>query len=283
VENHKKIKLAAFDLDGTLLNSEKKISEENKNAIEAAIKKGVHVVPATGRTNKGIPKELLAIEGIRYAICANGASIVDLKEGKVLHKQYLSLQLIEEIMSQIGKYDLIIDILSDGKIISEERNQKRIYSFLIPENMHSYVLSTRTWVKDVMEYANNNGDKLEKINLFFQTIEQRSEVKEVLSQNEQIVITSSLDTNLEINQVNANKGTGLSWLSKYLGLSIEEVMACGDSENDLEMMNTAGLSVAMGNGNRDVKDAADVITLTNDENGVASAINRYILDDSLSE
>lgn len=275
VKDNLDIKLIALDMDGTLLNSRKEISSKNFQMLNRAIEKNINIVPATGRPLCGLPKELINIKGIKYAICSNGASIINIKTNEVIYYCILSMEKVISVIKRLSVIDPILDIFADGKIITEKRNFKRMDGFLIPDNMKKYIYDTRTETDDIIEYVNKEAKYIEKINLFFKDINQRKLVGEELSNIEGITITSSLNNNMEVNNEKANKGEALLWLSKYLKLSKEQVMACGDSENDLPMLKAAGLGVAMANASEEIKNVADYISSSNDEDGIAAAIKYW--------
>ena len=117
---------------------------------------------------------------------------------------------------------------------------------------------------------------MEKINIFFADIADRAPLRCRLEQESGIAITAAMVNNLELNDENATKGNGLMWLADYLGVDREATMAVGDGENDVSMIRMAGVGVAMDNALDLVKQYADEITLTNDEDGVAAVIERLI-------
>ena len=146
----------------------------------------------------------------------------------------------------------------------DEPKTRMIHSTRVPTE------KMRSWVTDPV-------NTVEKFNLFFkkEREDDRTKAREALNQFSDLSITSSLGNNLEINHKDATKGNGLASLAAYLGLKKEEVMACGDGENDISMLDEAGIGVAMGNASDLVKRAADVVTLTNDQDGVAYAIEKW--------
>ncbi|WP_029452883.1 Cof-type HAD-IIB family hydrolase [Clostridium algidicarnis] len=276
-QNGKNIRLVAIDMDGTLLSNDKTLSVKNKQVLNQGIKQGVLIVPATGRPMEGIPKELLENENILYAICSNGASIIDLIKKEIIFHCYLKREIAIMVIEALRHLDPILDIFAEGKIFTENRNMERLDNFLIPLNMIQYIYDTRTCVDDILDFVKTNGFHIEKINLFFQNLDMRKQVEEKLKSILEISVTSSLNNNMEINHINANKGFALKWLAQYLGIQMEQVMALGDSNNDMDMLNVAGLSIAMGNGTDSIKHIADDITLSNEESGVAIAMGKYVL------
>ncbi|MBS4535081.1 HAD family phosphatase [Clostridium sp. D2Q-14] len=279
-QNGRKVNLIALDMDGTLLSDDKTLSAKNKRVLNQAINKGIIIVPATGRPMAGMPKEILKNEDIKYAICSNGAAVVNLREDKVLYSCYLKQEIVIQIIEALRPLDPILDIFAEGRIFTEHRNIKRLNEFLIPDNMIPYIYDTRTCVDDILDLVKVDKLHIEKVNLFFQNLNMRSHVEMKLKSISEVSITSSLNNNLEVNHKNANKGFALRRLAGHLGLYMEEVMACGDSNNDIEMLNAAGLAIAMENGTDAIKCAADAVTLLNEESGVAVAIEKYALLDT---
>ena len=253
----KMIKLVALDLDGTLLNSRKKISKRNRKALETCIQKGIHIVPCTGRTWEGIPDELRSLPGIRYAITLNGGVVFDTKEQKVIAEHKLDNGLACEILRFVSQYPLMYDLYIDGWGISEKRFCLNLDRYHIPKGIQELILKTRKTVPDIIQHTEEYGKPIEKINLYFSDMELRRQLWELLKQRSDILVSSSVENNLEINAVGASKGEGLKTLAEYLGFSAEETMGCGDGDNDMSMIQTAGIGVAMQNGDEKLKALAD--------------------------
>ena len=139
--------------------------------------------------------------------------------------------------------------------------------------------STRVPTKGMRSYVVDSRNSVEKFNLFFKQEREcsRIEAREALKRFSYLTVTSSIGNNLEINHMEATKGSGLSALADYLCLERDQVMAFGDGENDISMLKAAGMGVAMENASSIVKDSADTVTLSNDEDGVALAIEKFVL------
>ncbi len=274
----KTIKLIALDLDGTLLDDQKRLSYENETVLRECIRRGIHIVPCTGRIWKGVPDFIKNIEGIRYAITVNGALIYDRQENKELHKCYLSNELAMEMLDFAGNYHIMYDAYIKGCGISESRFIEHMSEYGISPTVQQMVLDTRTIVPSIQEYVRACNCPAEKVNYFFADLALRETVRQELRKRGDVVVSSSLSNNLEINAVGATKGDGIAFLANYLGLDMEETMGIGDGDNDMTMMQMSGVGVAMGNAEAGVKAAADYITLTNQEDGVADAIRKLVLD-----
>ena len=274
----KKIKLIGLDLDGTLVNTRKQISDRTKAVIKKAILAGVIVVPATGRPISGIPQELLeSIPEIRYVITANGALIVDVKEDKFIYQEGIPYEQALEIIKELKKYDIMIEPYIEGEAYSEKKDMDNIRHFVTDPIQIQYFLDSRRVVDNMGDFVKQKKCSIDKIHLLFEDLSLRLKIWKKLDNYPQFVVTTAHPNNLELNKATVNKGTSLLALGKYLGIQKDEIMACGDNSNDLEMLKSVGLGVAMGNAESEIKEAADFVTLTNDEDGVAFAIEKFIL------
>jgi len=270
------IKLIAIDLDGTLLDSKKRLSDVNRQALIQCVQKGIWVVPCTGRTVHGIPEEIKGISGIRYAITTNGAVIEDMEEKAVIDTRMLSREKALELLHLVESYYVMYDPYIDRRGITEPRFYEHLSEYGLPPELQEMVVQTRDVHPNIIEFVEKNDKPVEKINLFFPEMEERARLRAELEKRDDILVTSSIPNNLEINAIGATKGEAILRLASHLGLSGKQTMAIGDGENDFSMILKAGIGVAMKNGSKELHAAADYITDTNDENGVASAINRLV-------
>lgn len=271
------IRLIALDLDGTLLTSEKKISLANKKALEECLERNIQVVIATGRTGAGIPDEVKSIRGIRYIIGANGAVVEDIRTGLVLKKQSIPKADALKILDIVKTHPLIYDAHIDGLGKIDKRFLENLEEYVPEEEVRNLVRRTRSEITDLRSYIDKGRSDVDKINLTFKERATRELVRQRLNDMSSIVITSSFSNNLELNHRSATKGNGLLFLTSHLGLTPLETMAFGDAENDLTMLKQAGIGVAMGNALASVKAVADYVTVTNDEDGVATAISKLLI------
>ena len=270
------IKLIALDLDGTLLDSRKRLSEANRQALSRCVENGIWVVPCTGRAVDGIPPEIKNIPGVRYAITTNGAVIYDLKEEAVIDSCMLPWELALEILYLLDSRHVMYDPYIERRGITEPRFFENLSDYGLSPELQKMVKMTRDIHPNIIEYVKQSHKPVEKINLFFSDMEERTRLRAELEQRDDILVTSSMPNNLEINAPGATKGETLHRLAAHLGIGAEQTMAVGDGENDFTMIRMAGVGVAMKNGSTELQAEADYITDTNDENGVASAITRLI-------
>lgn len=272
------IRMIGVDLDGTLLNSEKQLTAYTREVLKKAIEQEVAVVVATGRPFSGVPDELKHFPRIRYALTANGARILDMQKQKVVYENLLSVESSEKVIDILRKHHAIHEFFVDGVGYMNEDGLKNVYAYFEDPHMAEYLQSTRIPVKDVKEKLQTMKCEVDKLQGIFRNQKDKEEALEELNTLSGIVVTAAMDNNLEINKEGTNKGLGLLQLGKSLGISREEIMACGDGGNDVEMLKEVGFAVAMANGSDPVKKAADFVTVSNDEDGVAKAIERFVLD-----
>ncbi len=274
------IKLIALDLDGTLLNMEKKVPQGNYQALKECEKAGIQIVSATGRGVGGIPPMIRELPGANYAITTNGAVVADLKNNKAIKTCGLSNEMIQRILNIAKKYHSATDPFIDGRAITESASIDHMDEFGLSPEMQKLIRDTREVVPNVMEYVKTTGAEAEKVNIFMADLEEREVLRKELMAIPELSISSSMYNNLEVNAKGADKGSALLWLADYLGIDREETMSFGDGENDIPMIQAAGIGVAMENALDTVKAAADMITLKNDEDGVAAAIRKIIFGSS---
>ena len=274
-----KIRLVAVDMDGTLLNRERKIAQYTQNVIRRAVSQGVVFAPATGRAVNALPQELKDMEEIRYGIFSNGATIYDLKEKKVLYKNQFEQKRILELMDFLKQFDVMQSYSMNGQSYAARKDMENVDYYQLDSNTKAIIHNSRKLINDLEDFLKEHDktETVEKITLLFRTKEERAKVWKALERFDDIQYASSLPKNIEISKKGCNKGDGLLHLAKGLGIKREEVMGCGDADNDRELLECSGFSVAMENGIDEIKKIADYITVTNEENGVAKAMEKFVL------
>ena len=266
-------KLVAIDMDGTLLKEDKTISERTKNAIQSAREMGVTVVLATGRPIEGVSRyleELNMYSDDDYVLSYNGALIQKTKSKEAVAKVALKgedLHYLRNLSNELGVH---IHAFSEEKGLITPKNSKyteveaNINNIEIHEMNIDNISDDEVIIKIMMiDEPEILGPAMEKL------------PKDVY---EKYTVVRSTPFFLEFLNKEVNKGVGVEMLAKYLGIKREEVMTLGDAGNDLHMIEYAGLGVAMANAFDEVKKAADYITDTNENDGVAKAIEKFILE-----
>ncbi len=270
------IKLVAADMDGTLLDKERKITEYTQNVIRKAVKAGVEFIPATGRAVNALPPEMKAMKEIRYGIFSNGATVYDLWENKVIYRHHFEIPRVLELIQFLRQFDLMISVSMNGQSYGERKAMENIDYYELDENTREIIVGSRKVIENLEEHLKDRNDTVEKMTLVFRSMEERKNVWMALSQIEDVQFSSSLPKNIEISPKGCNKGDGLSHLLEALGIKKEEAMACGDADNDKEMLEISGKAVVMENGLESMKAIADYITVSNQEDGVAKAMEKFI-------
>ena len=266
-------KLIALDMDGTLLTSEKKISENTKKALKAAEAKGVKVVLASGRPLAGITKfleELDLFKGDDYVLSFNGAMVINTKTEEVVTSSLLKGSDLKVIYNISKELDINIHAFS-------------VKEGLITPKMSKYtqhecdINGIEATIKDFNEVEDD--EDIVKIMM----IDPQEKLDKAISKlpkdlYDTYSVFKSAPFFLEFTNKEVDKGKGLKRLGEYLSINQDEIIACGDAGNDLSMVKYAGLGVAMDNATDDVKEVANYKTLSNDEDGIAHVVNKFILN-----
>lgn len=271
------IRVVGLDLDSTLLKDDKTISDYTRQTLIKAMEKGIYILPATGRVMNAIPECVTSIDGIKYAVCSNGASIVDLETGEEFFSSKIPLSQAMELFDILDSYGTMCDCYIDGAGYTESRFYDHLEDFGMEPEIRRMIRKTRQPVANLRQTMMEIGSPIEKFNMFFLDMEERARVFEEISKIPYVKVTSSLKNNLEINALNCNKGAALLGFGEKMGFSREQVMCCGDGNNDYDMICMCGVGVAMMNAEERVKEAADYITYSNEEDGVAKAIERLCM------
>ncbi len=271
------IKLIALDLDGTTLRTGSILSAQTKEALEAAIMRGIEVVIATGRTFSALPQEILDINGLKYVITSNGANLIELSTGSILYSNYIEEKRIVEIGGILGKHRFMVEVFSEGKAYIDREIYDNLDKWKVGEEHKKYVLATRRTTENIFDFLKENKNEIENINIIFGNQKDKDMMHAILESINDITLTSSREYNIEIGGSTTSKADALNKLCQILGIRFEQVMACGDSPNDEAMLRVAGLPIAMGNAVKQIKIMAKYITGSNDEDGVAEAINKFVL------
>lgn len=272
------IKMIALDLDGTTLDKDGKFSSKTKEVLERATGEGIHVIIATGRTFNSLPSELFEIEGLEYVVTSNGAHITKLNDGKRIYENIIGAEAVEEVVSAIKETNYHLEAFIDGKayitrsVFEDLRDNGSTYRDV------PYIMATRNPVENVLKYTLEHKNSIENISINFPFQSDREFLMKHLAHIKNITLTSSFCTNIEVGGATTSKGTALSYLLDLLNVDAKELMACGDSPNDLAMIKLAGIGVAMGNASDIVKENSDYITDHHHEDGVAKAIEIKVFD-----
>jgi len=268
--------MIAVDMDGTLLNSKKEISDKNREALIYAKEKGVKIVIATGRLYTSA-KWYAKLIGVNVSlISCNGAQIREEEFGDVIYFNFLDKEKCYKVLDICQKYDVYYQYFSETTVYTDKRSYSSVryvkWNEMIP-------VEERVPIK-VVEDNYKNIENLDEGILKFLIISNNyallNKIRDELAEDNIFELTKSLIDNVEVVNKGVSKGRALEILSGYYNIPKDEIIAIGDNENDLSMIKFAGLGIAMGNSTELIKLNADYITKSNDEDGVASAIYEFI-------
>lgn len=273
-------KLICIDMDGTLLNKHHEVSEENKEALKKATELGVHVAISTGRVFASA-RIYAKITGIKAPlICSNGSYIREKDKDEIIFKSTLGRESLNKLYDVIKKHNLLAyfdtpdGIVSDTKIPDDDSH--RIMNQWVKEEEQIKFYE----VDDFKEAFDKYEDDILKLIVIqtkeSSTIEESKEDFEKLS--DYVDIVYSWHGCAEVMAKETSKGKAVRTLAEKLGVKKEEIICIGDSGNDLAMLKEAGLAVVMGNAPDTIKKYGDYITDTNENSGVAKAINKFVIE-----
>ncbi len=265
-----------MDLDGTVLTDEKHVTERMAAALLAAVDAGLVTVYVTGRPLTGIPDELMAIPHIRYAITSNGAVTTDLQTKERLRGAYLDDQDAKEIAKIPMERNLIHSVFVDGIGYCEQKYFKDQWALYMGTKHEVYIRKSRKGTDSIDDLIDQAAVGAENIWFMSHSKEERDELDQLIHSRWKVQTVLTASTDVEVGSPMADKGLALEDLASGLGIGKEEILAIGDNENDLGMLRSSGITVAMGNATDNVKKMAMILTDTNKEDGAAKMIEEIL-------
>lgn len=271
------IKLIAFDLDGTLLTTDKKITSYTRKILEEAIARGLEIVPATGRPVRGVPEEFYCFPGIRYAVTSNGARLIETATKKTICERLLSYEKAKEVLAVLKEYDTMREVFYDGQGYIEQEKLPCVDRYIHAKAVTDYIARTRIPVADLEGMFERERRAVDKLQGMFADCQERAACYARLLKMHRIEVSGALGNNVEVNGEGVHKGAALAVVGERLGIRPEEMLAFGDGSNDIKMLQMAGVGIAVANAQPEVREAADDIAASNDEDGVAKYIEEHVL------
>ena len=287
-------KLIAIDIDGTLLNSYGEVTNINKEAIQYALQKNIEVVLTSGRMPKAIIQIANEINANKYIISGNGAAIYDIQKEEIIYNNYMNKEKVLEIINTCEKNSMFYNIYTNNAILTKSLNYNILFynseNKKNPEDKKIRINIINDIYKYIQEYQDEDLLKITICDndkfVFKSIINKLKKIKnidvlEVAHMSKKIIEHGSEEYEIayyytEIANQNVNKWTAIEQLAKRLNIQKEEIIAIGDNINDKEMIENAGIGIATGNSCPEIKRNADCIVASNNQNGVAEAIYKYI-------
>ena len=292
-------KLLAIDMDGTLLNENKKISNENILAIKSAKQMGVKIVIASGRTIQGIEvylKKLDLINDEDYSVVCSGALVMNNTKENVIQCDPLSYEEFKYVFNLAKQLHITLNMYTDESILIHSSNYYSRFD-AIANNLPLEITDFNSLDKDTkitkIMLINEDLSILEEMRGLFPSIlvedvsiqSKKDYNRELFSDMsklpveflEKFTVSKVTPFNVEVMTKSSNKRSGLEKIAEKFKIKQSEIICIGDSGNDKQMIEYAGLGVAMGNAFPEIKEIADYVTLTNEDNGVAHVIDKFIL------
>lgn len=285
-------KLIAIDLDGTMLNSYGVVTENTKNAIKRTIQKGIDVIIASGRPIDSIKTIANEIGSKNYFIAGNGALIYDIQKDENLYENYLNKEKVLEIIKMCEENSISYNVYTDKTILAKALKYNVLYYYKENLKKPEYKQTHINIVENMYDYISKmNEEKFLKITIcdenksVFQSIIKKLneieniEVLDVSHMSRKVIQQGTEEIPIEyyyteISSKNVDKWYAIEYLISKLNIEKEEVIAIGDNMNDKKMIEEAGLGIAMGQSSPLIKEVADDITSSNEEDGVATALDK---------
>ena len=267
------IYLVAVDMDGTLLHNDKSISDYTINVLRKIVEKGILLVPASGGPLNVMKAAVLNnVKGIKYAICSNGAMLMDVQKEKSISETGIPTEKALKALAYLEQFPVAVYVHTDKGTFRAEGWEKTGLSEKYP-----YIRFSEGNVKNLGEFLKTSGVNVMKMGAFVLTDELAQKLLEKGSPIPGIAFLRTGDGIIELNSTNASKGNALYILCEKLGIQLENVLAIGDNENDISMLQAAGISAAMRNAEDDVKQAAKFVAGNNEEDGAAHFLEEWVL------
>lgn len=265
-------------MDGTLLNSNGLVSERNKRALKELQAKKIHVAIATGRIYTSAKVYAKHLDIVTPIIACNGAIIKNLHDDNIMYENHIETEDCFKVFDLCKENSLYFHFYTENTFYTESFEYSSLKYLEWNKTMNEEEQIQIRIIEDPYEIISRFDERVYKIQINSDDLDLLEKIRKTLEKIETLEISKSWYNNVEIMRKGVSKGTAVMHLAKLLGVKQEEVVCFGDNENDISMLIYAGLGVAMGNAEELVKNRADYVTASNDECGVAMAIEKYILN-----
>lgn len=272
------IRAILIDFDGTSLQRDQVyISFRNKHALLTALERGVDVIPCTGRCADMFPPQIEAEKRIHYWVTSNGARVVDRQSGEVIYQSVLTPKESARLCRLFEGQHIYAEISANGRIYMEKEVCSQLEKYAVPPHHVWFLeLGRQVEVNKPSEFFLANGIGIEKINIYGVPPEKQRPLHQALLDTGLVTISDDAGEEIQAFPKRLNRAEAVGALLRRLGYGFENVMSLGDSELDRELLKNAAIGVAMGNAPEAIKACADYVTQSNDKDGVALAIEKYL-------
>lgn len=273
------IRAILLDFDGTSLECNQLfISKRNMAALDAAMKKGVMVIPSTGRSAAMFPPQIEADPRFRYWITSNGGRVIDIMTGTIIYESTLTPQQSAQVCWLFEGQRIYGEIAAQGRIFMEKEVSRNRADYNIPPH-HAWVLNHERHVEieKLSDFFLHENTGIEKVNLYGVPKDKQRPLIDALNETGFVLVTEGAGKNIQFFPKNQNRDEAIDALFQLLDLDYSQVMSLGDSALDKPSIKKAKIGVAMSNAPKHVKDVADYIAPPYDLDGAADAIEKFIL------
>ena len=267
-----KYKLLAFDMDGTLLNSQKKISLRTAAALKNLSERGIYLAVSTGRALAEMNDYRNDLKSMGFGILMSGGLVYNFFNATPIKIHGLSEEMIFKLIDFGLEERAMIHLLTVKNSIAraEDIFDMAAFGMDVYQSMFEHICIR---CDDLKKYVRENPGEVLKVNLYHRNKNSRDR-NFARMKNLNLSISFAEAFNLESSPASITKGSGLRELCDFLQIDLAQTVAIGDAPNDIEILQTAGLAVAMGNASDEIKNLADFVTLNNDSDGVAAAVEK---------
>lgn len=272
----KNYRLAALDMDGTLLGSSHEVSDYTRKVLARADASGKIAALATGRCLSELLDILETIPAVRYVICENGANIYDTRLKRSIHRVSFAPEEVDFAMAELEKTTAIAQFFMNDQSWLRCEKDVDLAPYRL-EHFRSVFNAGSLFDPGLFDRYRAVRQPVDKIDIYFRSTEDRSAFRKAAA-GHPFEIVDSIGIGLELSPLNANKSDGLIKLCELLDIPLNESIAVGDADNDKGILQAAGLAVAMGNAIAEIKAIADVITDDCDHDGAAKVLEKYLMN-----
>lgn len=278
-----KIRCIAFDLDDTMLNSGRELSDRTAEVLRRAVERGIALVPVSGRPFGSYPASVRQMDGISCAVTSNGAAVYDMCSGERVHQWLMEPADVRAIMRSVGNYfmegQITYEAFVDGIAYASADYVGNPARFGVPQSAVPYIRQTRRPNRFIIDFIFEHAREMDSLDLVLKEPGLYRMIANTVRRSAgDVHITSAVPYRMEISSGDSGKAAGLAWALERLQIRPEETIALGDGENDAEMLAFAGCGVALKNAVEACRDRADYITeLTAGEDGAAEFLETHLL------